>query len=37
MKYIKEYKEFSELDLISDESIDVLDNEIIMSLLYKYT
>ena len=36
MKFIKEYKEFNELDMISDDSIDVLNNEIIMSLLFKY-
>lgn len=36
MKFIKEYKEFNELELLSDESIDLLDNEIIMSLLFKY-
>jgi phosphatidylserine decarboxylase len=36
MKFIKEYKEFNELDILSDKSIDLLDNEIIMSLLFKY-
>ena len=36
MRFIKEYKEFDELDLLSDKAIDSLDNEIIMSILYKY-
>ena len=36
MWFIKEYKEFDELDLLSDKAIDSLDNEIIMSILYKY-
>lgn len=36
MRFIKEYKEFDELDLLSDKAIDSLDNEVIMSILYKY-
>lgn len=36
MKFIKEYKKFSEIDLLNDSSIKNLDNEIIMSLLFKY-
>ncbi len=36
MKFLKEYKEFSELDLLSDESIKNLGKETIMKLLYKF-
>ena len=36
MKFIREYKEFSELDLLSGKSIENLDKEIIMKLLYKF-
>jgi len=35
MKYLKKFKKFDELDLLSDKSIDALDNETIMSLLFK--
>lgn len=35
MKYLKKFKKFDELDLLSDKSIDALDKEIIMSLLFK--
>lgn len=36
MRFIKEYKQFNELDLLSDKAIDSLDKELIMSLLFKY-
>lgn len=36
MKIIKEFKQFREIDLLSDDTIKNLDNEIIMSLLFKY-
>jgi phosphatidylserine decarboxylase len=36
MRFIKEYKKFDELDLLSDKAIDSLDNEVIMSILYKH-
>lgn len=36
MKLIKEFNQFVEIDLLSDNSIEGLDNEIIMSLLFKY-
>jgi hypothetical protein len=36
VKFIREYKEFSELDLLSGKSIENLDKEIIMKLLYKF-
>lgn len=36
MKIIKEFKQFREIDLLSDVAIKNMDNEIIMSLLFKY-
>ena len=36
MKFIIEYQKFNELDLLQDKTIDSLDNEIIMSILYKH-
>jgi phosphatidylserine decarboxylase len=36
MRFIKEYQEFNEIDILSNKAIDLLDKEIIMSLLFKY-
>jgi phosphatidylserine decarboxylase len=36
MKFIKEFNTFNEIDLLTDKSIQNLDKELIMSLLFKY-
>lgn len=35
MRFIKEYQKFNEIDILSNKAIDALDNEIIMSILFK--
>ena len=35
MKFIKEFNTFKEIDLLTDKSIQNLDKELIMSLLFK--
>jgi phosphatidylserine decarboxylase len=36
MKFIKEFSKFEEIDILSDEAIENIDKEIIMSILFKY-
>ena len=36
MRYIREYKKFQEIDILTDDAIKHLDYEIIMDLLYKF-